>query len=81
MVFALNIWRNYLYGSPYQIFTDHKSLKYTFTQKELNLRHCRWLELLKDYDLQIQYYLGKATVVAGALSRKAHYGVNTMKVM
>ena len=70
VVFALKIWRHYLYGSRCEIFTDHKSLKYIFTQKELNLRQRRWLELLKDYDLTISYHPGKANVVADALSRK-----------
>ena len=72
VVFALKIWRHYLYGVSCKIFTDHKSLKYIFTQKELNLRQRRWLELLKDYDLDIQYHPGKANVVADALSRKAY---------
>ncbi|GJS71485.1 pol protein [Tanacetum coccineum] len=70
VVFALKIWRHYLYGETCNIFTDHKSLKYIFTQKELNMRQRRWLELLKDYDANIQYHLGKANVVADALSRK-----------
>ncbi|GMP43952.1 hypothetical protein CsSME_00013113 [Camellia sinensis var. sinensis] len=70
VVFALKIWRHYLYGPSCQIFTDHKSLKYLFTQKELNMRQRRWLELLKDYDIQIQYHLGKANLVADTLSRK-----------
>lgn len=71
VVFALKIWRHYLYGEKCLIYTDHKSLKYLFTQKELNLRQRRWLELIKDYDLVIDYHPGKANVVADALSRKA----------
>ncbi|KAL0561191.1 hypothetical protein IC582_001612 [Cucumis melo] len=70
VVFALKIWRHYLYGEKIQIFTDHKSLKYFFTQKELNMRQRRWLELVKDYDCEILYHPGKANVVADALSRK-----------
>ncbi|GJX23425.1 putative nucleotidyltransferase, ribonuclease H [Tanacetum coccineum] len=70
VVFALKIWRHYLYGETCDIFTDHKSLKYIFTQKELNMRQRHWLELLKDYDANIQYHTGKANVVADALSRK-----------
>ena len=71
MIFALKIWRHYLYGETCEIFTDHKSLKYIFQQRELNLRQRRWLELLKDYDCMIQYHPGKANVVADALSRKS----------
>ena len=71
MVHALKIWRHYLLGNPVHIYSDHKSLKYIFTQSELNLRQRRWLELIKDYDLEIQYHPGKANVVADALSRKA----------
>ncbi|MBN2228639.1 MAG: DDE-type integrase/transposase/recombinase, partial [Candidatus Thorarchaeota archaeon] len=70
VVFALKIWRHYLYGARCQIFTDHKSLKYIFTQKELNMRQRRWLELVKDYDCEILYHPGKANCVADALSRK-----------
>ncbi|KAL0556140.1 hypothetical protein IC582_004650 [Cucumis melo] len=70
VVFALKIWRHYLYGEKIQIFTDHKSLKYFFTQKELNMRQRRWLELVKDYDCEILYHPGKANIVADALSRK-----------
>ncbi|KAL0552101.1 hypothetical protein IC582_011198 [Cucumis melo] len=62
VVFALKIWRHYLYGEMIQIFTDHKSLKYFFTQKELNMRQRRWLELVKDYDCEILYHSGKANV-------------------
>ena len=70
VVHALKIWRHYLYGAQFEIFTDHQSLKYIFTQKELNLRQRRWIELLKDYDFALQYHPGKANVVADALSRK-----------
>nr|GEZ73388.1 reverse transcriptase [Tanacetum cinerariifolium] len=71
VVFALTIRRHYLYGESCDVFTDHKSLKYIFTQRELNMRQRRWLELLKDYDTNIQYHPRKANVVADALSRKA----------
>ena len=70
VVFALKIWRHYLYGEKCEVFIDHKSLKYIFTQKELNMRQRRWLELLKDYDLFINHYPGKANVVADVLTRK-----------
>ena len=70
VVFVLKIWRHYLYGSRFELFSDHKSLKYLFDQKELNMRQRRWLELLKDYDFGLNYHLGKANVVADALNRK-----------
>jgi hypothetical protein len=70
VIHALKIWRHYMIGNKCQIFTDHKSLKYIFTQKDLNMRQRRSLELIKDYDLDIQYHPGKANVVADALSRK-----------
>lgn len=70
VVFALKLWRHYLYGEKCEIYTDHKSLKYLFTQKELNMRQRRWIELIKDYDCTINYHPGKANVVADALSRK-----------
>ncbi|KAA3480774.1 DNA/RNA polymerases superfamily protein [Gossypium australe] len=70
VVFALKIWRHYLYGERSIVYTDHKSLKYLLTQKDLNLRQRRWVELLKDYDCSIEYHPGKANVVADALSRK-----------
>ena len=70
IVFALKFWRHYLYGERCEIYTDHKSLKYIFTQKELNMRQRRWLELIKDYDCTINYHPGKANIVADALSRK-----------
>ncbi|KAL0544761.1 hypothetical protein IC582_019886 [Cucumis melo] len=71
VVLALKIWRHYLFREKCHIFTDHKSLKYIFDQKELNLRQRRWLELIKDYDCTIEYHPGKANVVADALSRKS----------
>ena len=71
VVFALKIWRHYLYGVTCEIYTDHKSLKYIFQHRDLNLRQRRWLELLKDYDCSILYHPGKANVVADALSRKS----------
>ena len=71
MVFALKIWRHYLYGAHCQIYTDHKSLKYLFTQKKLNVRQRQWLELIKDYDCEILYHLGKANQVANAFSRNS----------
>ena len=61
-----------MYGQRCDIYTDHKSLKYIFTQNELNMRQRRWLELVKDYDLEIHYHLGKANVVADALSRRSY---------
>ncbi|XP_068483219.1 uncharacterized protein [Phaseolus vulgaris] len=68
LVFALKIWRHYLYGAQFQVFSDHKSLKYLFDQKELNMRQRRWMEFLKDYDFQLMYHPGKANVVADALN-------------
>ncbi|KAG8473117.1 hypothetical protein CXB51_035070 [Gossypium anomalum] len=70
VIFALKIWRHYLYGERCIIYTDHKSLKYLLTQKELNLRQRKWIELLKDYDFSIEYHAGKANVMADALSRR-----------
>jgi hypothetical protein len=72
VVHALKIWRHYVMGTKCQIYTDHKSLKYIFTQKDLNLRQHCWLELIKDYDLEIHYHPGKANLVVDALSRKGH---------
>ncbi|GJX59284.1 putative reverse transcriptase domain-containing protein, partial [Tanacetum coccineum] len=70
VVFALKIWRHYLYGKKSVIYTDHKSLQHIFSQKELNMRQHRWIELFSDYDYEIRYHLGTANVVADALSRK-----------
>ena len=71
IVFALKIWRHYLYGEKCFIYTDHKSLKYLPSQRKLNLRQRRWMELIKDYDCMIYYHPGKANVVEDALSRKS----------
>ena len=71
IVIALKIWRHYLYGEKCFICTDHKSLKYFPSQRELNLRQHRWMELIKDYDCVIDYHQGKANVMADALSRKS----------
>ena len=70
VVFALRIWRHYLYGVPCRIFTDYKSLQYLFTQKELNMRERIWIELIKDYECTIEYHPRKANVVVDALSRR-----------
>lgn len=72
VVHALKIWRHYLIGNRCEVYTDHKSLKYIFTQHDLNLRQRRWLEVTKDYDMGIHYHPGKANVVADALGRKAY---------
>nr|GFB33286.1 retrovirus-related Pol polyprotein from transposon 17.6 [Tanacetum cinerariifolium] len=70
VVFALRLWRHYLYGTKCVVYTDHKSLQYILDQKELNMRQRRWIELLSDYDCEIRYHLEKANVVADALSQK-----------
>jgi hypothetical protein len=72
VVHTLKIWRHYLMGKRCELYTDHKSLKYIFTQLNLNLRQRRWLELIKDYDLGINYHPGKANVVANTLSHRSH---------
>ena len=79
VVFALRIWRHYLYGVPCRIFTDHKSLQYLFSQKDLNMRQRRWIELIKDYDCTIEYHPGKANVVVDALSRKPSSSLAQLK--
>ena len=71
IVFALKIWRHYLCGEKCFIYTDHKSLKHLPSQRELNLRQCRWMKLIKDYDCMIDYHLEKNNVVVDALSRKS----------
>jgi hypothetical protein len=69
---VLQMWHHYLLGNVVHIYIDHKSLKYIFTQLDLNMRQRRWLELINDYELEVHYHPGKANVVAGTLSRKAH---------
>jgi hypothetical protein len=71
IVHALMIWRHYLMGKRCELYMDHKSLKYIFTQSNLNLRQRRWLEVIKDYDLGINYHPGKANVVADTLSQRS----------
>ena len=71
IVFALKIWRHYLYGEQLEVFSYHESLKYIYTQRDLNMRQRRWMEYLEDYDFTLHYHLGKANVVADALNRKS----------
>ena len=71
VVFALKIWLHYLYGEEFEVYSDHKSLKYIFTQRDLNMRQRRWMEFLEDYDFTLHYHPGKENVVADALSRKS----------
>ena len=71
VVFALKIWRHYLYGEEFDVYSDHKSLKHIFMQRDLNMRQRRWMEFLEDYDFTLHYHPGKANVVADALSRKS----------
>ena len=69
--FSLKIWRHYLYGEEFEVFSYHKSLKYIFTQRDLNMRQRGWMEFLEDYDFTLHYHPGKENVVADALSRKS----------
>jgi hypothetical protein len=73
VVMALRTWRHYLHGNVIHIYMDHKSLKYIFTQPDLNMRQRQWLELIKDYELEVHYHPGKANVVVDTLSHKVHY--------
>src|SRR4051812_34743665 len=72
VVFGLKTWRHYLYGEDFVVFSDHKSLGYIFTQKELHIRQRRWLEYLADYTFTMHYHPGKANVVTDALSRRSY---------
>ncbi|XP_048431095.1 uncharacterized protein LOC103942437 [Pyrus x bretschneideri] len=78
IIFALKIWRYYLYGEKCKIYTDHKSLQHLFTQRDLNLRQRRWIKLLRDYDCTIEYYLGRANTVADTLSKKTPVRLNAL---
>ena len=71
IVFALKVWYHYLYSEQFEVFLDHKSLKYMFTQRDLNMRQCRWMEYLEDYEFTLHYHPSKASVVADALNRKS----------
>jgi hypothetical protein len=79
MVHALRIWRHYMIGKICEFYSYHKSLKYIFTRPDLNLRQRRWLKLIKDYDLGINYHPCKANVVAYALSRRSHLNLLTTR--
>jgi hypothetical protein len=72
VVMALRTWHHYLHGNVVHIYTDHRSLKYIFTQRDLIMRQRRWLELIKEYKLEVHYHPGKANIIADVLSRKAH---------
>jgi hypothetical protein len=81
VVHALKIWRHHLMGKRCEVYMDHKSLKYIFTQSNLNLRQRRWLELIKDCDLGINYHPRKANIVADALSHRSHVSQLVMGTM
>jgi hypothetical protein len=81
VVHALKIWRHYLMENRCELYTDHKSLKYILMQPDLNLRQRRWLELIKDYNLGINYHPGKVNVVAGALSQRSHANHLVVKII
>ena len=78
VVFALKIWRHYLYEEQFKVFIDHKSLKYLFSHKELNMRQRRWLEFIKDYDFTISYHLGNENVAVDSFSRKVGCSLSSL---
>ena len=71
IVFAMKTWCHYLYDEQFEVFSNHMCTKYIFTQWDLNMRQCRWMEYLEDYDFTLHYHPGKANVVVDALSRKS----------
>ncbi|GKB63295.1 putative reverse transcriptase domain-containing protein [Tanacetum coccineum] len=81
VMFALKIWRHYLYGTKSVIYTDHRSLQHIFSQKEMNMRHRHWIELFSDYDCEIRYHPSKVNVVADALSRKERVKPKRVRAM
>ena len=78
IVFALKIWRHYLYGEMFEVYSDNKSLRYIFTHQDLNMRQRRWVEYLEDYDFTLHYQPCKENVVADALSRKSRGALDTI---
>ncbi|RVW33107.1 Transposon Ty3-I Gag-Pol polyprotein [Vitis vinifera] len=80
VVFALKTWRHYLFGEKFEVYSDHESLKYIFTQNDLNSRQRRWMETLEDYDFALHYHPGKANVVANALSRKSFGQLSSLEL-
>ena len=80
IVFALRIQRHYLFGEKFDLFSDHKSLKYLFSQKDLNIKQHRWMELLKDSDFSMQYHPSKANVVVDALSQRPHTVIASLMI-
>ena len=78
IVFALKIWRHYLYGEQFEVYSYHKSMKYIFTQRDLNMRKRKWMKFLEDYDFTLHYHLGKADVVANALNRKSRGALDSI---
>lgn len=80
MVHVLKVWHHYLYGVPFEVYTDYKYLTYLFSQKDLNLRQMRWVEFLIDYNFQIKYHPGKTNIVADTLSRKTQITTTMISV-
>ena len=78
IVFVVKIWRHYLYGEQFEVYSDHKSMRYIFTQRDLNMRQRRWIEFLEDYDFTLHYHPGKANVVVNALNRKSRGALDSI---